>query len=107
MFWFLRKPSGVQTKVVHDSVIATSEAVDLRSYAGGNVTVSAGITTLTFYGCQEESGTYLPILDQDGVAVILTVASTNISELPSSLYSFYFIKALGDAAGTAIFALKS
>lgn len=107
MFWFLRKTSGKKTIAVNDAAIANSEEVDIRNYAGGNVTVSAGITLLTFYASQEEGGTYLPAKDQTDVAVTLTVSSAGITELPAAVYSFDFIKVLGDAAGTAYFSFKS
>lgn len=106
MFSMLRKNSGKVTRTVTDSA-STTEELDVRNFAGGSVTVSAGITTLTLYSSHETGGTFLPYYDKDNVAVTLTVASTKITQLPLELYDLSFVKFVGNTSGTIYLSLKS
>jgi hypothetical protein len=106
IFSIFRKNSGKITRSVTNSE-TTTEEVDVRKFAGGTVTVSAGITTLTLYGCIETGDTCLPYKDKDNVAVTLTVASTQITQLPSALYDLSFVKFVANTSGTINLSFKS
>lgn len=106
MFWFLRKPSGKQTVTI-DTSLASCGELDMRNYAGGCVSVTSGVTLLTFYAAHETGGDFLEATDKDDNPITLTVSSTKITQLPQELYDFPFIKAFGNAAGTGYFSLKS
>ena len=106
MFWFVRKPSGVKTLTV-DTAVGSCTELDMRSFAGGVVSVTSGVTTLTLYGARETGGTYLPYKDKDNQDVTLTVADTQITQLPQEIYDLPFVKFVSNAAGTVYAALKS
>lgn len=101
-----RKCSGKITKSITDSETTTQE-VDVRKYAGGTVRVTTGITTLTLYGHDETGETFLPYKDADNQAVTITVASTQITQLPNAIYDLSFVKFVGNTSGTIYLSLKS
>ena len=106
MFWFLRKPSGKQTKTI-GTTTAACDALDIQGFAGGVVTVTSGITILTFYGAHTEDETFLPLKDKDNNPVTLTVSSTQMTQLPPEIYDVPFAKTVANASGIAYFSLKS
>lgn len=90
-----------ETSVTVDTNVADAEVVNNLRYAGGSVIVPAAssITSLTFYICHTPGGTYVPYSDQDGVAVVLTVAASNGYALPDALFGAPFFKMVGNADG--------
>ena len=106
MFWFLRKPSGVQTAAV-TAVESTTASINVGGYAGGVVTVTAGITLLTLYGSHTENGTYLPYYDEDDVPITVVVASTKITEIPPDIYNLTWVKFVANTSGTVTATFKS
>ena len=102
----LRKNSGIITKTVTTSETTTQE-LDVRKYAGGTVTVSAGVTTLTLYAGHETEDTFLPYYSKDNAAITLTVASTKITQLPTELYELSFVKFVSNTGGTINLTLKT
>jgi hypothetical protein len=106
MFWFLRKASGKQTKAVNTTE-AGCDILDARSYAGGSVTVSAGITLLTLYAANDLSDTFLPYYNKDNDPVELIVATTQITQLPMEIYDVMYVKFVANTSGTIYLAQKS
>ena len=106
MFNILRKNSGKLTRSVTDSH-STTEEVDVRKFAGGTITVSAGITSLTLYGAHESGDTFAAYYDKDNVAVTLTVSNAKITQLPAALYDLSFVKFVANTSGTIYLSLKS
>jgi hypothetical protein len=106
MFWFLRKASGKQVKAVNTTE-AGCDILDGRSYAGGTVTVDAGITLLTLYSAHDLSDTFLPYYNKDNAPVTLIVASTQITQLPMEIYDAMYVKFVANAAGNIRIAQKS
>jgi hypothetical protein len=101
-----RKNSGKITRTVTTSE-TTTEEIDVRRFAGGSITVSSGITTLTLYAGHETGDTFLPYYDKENVAVTLTVASTRIVQLPATIYDLAFVKLVANTSGTINLTLKS
>jgi hypothetical protein len=106
----LSRLSNTILEVTVDTTAAASEEINFSGYAGGVVfiptTAGASITTLTWYAAEKSGGTYLPLSDEDGVAVAQTVSHTKVYALPSALYGCRFLKAVGNAAGTIIISVK-
>jgi hypothetical protein len=90
--------------------IATCDVIPFGSYSSGIVfvptTAGASVTSLTYYVCEKADGTYLPLSDQDAVAVAQTVSHTKAYEMPSALFGARFVKILANAAGTLTLTLK-
>lgn len=89
-----------QTSVTVDAAVADAELVEYQKYAGGSVVVPAGssLTTLTFY-VSHDRATFVPLYDQDGVAVTLTVSAECGYALPDALFGAPFFKIKGNADG--------
>jgi len=103
--WFKRAHSGVREVSLTTSQSTTGQ-LDVRSYAGGTVRVSSGVTLLTFWNRQQEGDTELQYYNKDDSAVTLTVASTKDTQLPPELYDMAFAVIVANTSGTATFALK-
>jgi len=106
MFWFLRKASGKQTKAVNTTE-AGCDILDARSYAGGSVTVDAGITLLTLWAAHDLNDTFLAYVNKDGDAVTLVVASTQITQLPMEIYDIMYVKFVANTSGNIYITQKS
>ncbi len=95
----------VLSVAVSHSAIASSGAIDMRRYAGGWVEVPASLssTSLAWYGCDEEDGTFLPIY-YNGAAVTTTLpgGTACIVEIPAACWSQYFVKALANSDSDTI-----
>ena len=102
--WFKRAHHTVTINLTTSET--TTGSFDARSYAGGTVRVSSGVTTLYFYNKQVEGDTPLEYYNKDNAAVTLTVASTRDTQLPPEFYDLSFCVVKANAAGRATFALK-
>lgn len=104
-----RFPNTIVDVSVTDS-IATCDEIPFGNYSSGIVmvptTAGASVTSLTYYVCEKSGGTFLPLSDQDGVAVTQTVSHTKAYEMPSALFGARFVKILANAAGTLILTVK-
>jgi hypothetical protein len=81
----------------------TTGVIDYQLYAGGSLyIVSGSITSLTWYGFNEATGTFIAIQELSAgayVATTQTIAASKAYPLPDSLFGFPYLKAVGDAAG--------
>lgn len=95
-------------EVTIGDAVADSEAIGYGAYASGQVYVPAAssITSLTWWACETEDGTYLPAQDSSGSAVTQTVAASEAHPIPVALLGCRFIKAVGNVTGTIGVTLK-
>lgn len=104
-----RFSSTIPDVSVTDS-IATCDEIPFGSYGGGHVviptTAGASVTSLTWYVSDKSGGTFLPLYDEDGVAVAQTVSHTKTYAIPSAVFGARFVKILANAAGTLILTVK-
>ena len=72
-----------------DITAAATTAWPAGGFAGGVISVPGGstITSLTFYHCDTEGGTYQPLHDSSGTAVTMTVAAGNSYVQPNDINS--------------------
>lgn len=91
-----------------DTVLADSDSIEYRSWAGGMVYVPAGssLTLLTWCTSTAEDGTFLPATDGAGNAITSTVAAGMACLIPAALFGALWIKATGNADGTISVSLK-
>lgn len=68
-------------------------------YAVIFVPTGSSITSLTFHAAPKSGGTFLPLYDTFGDAVVLTVAAGKAYPVPSACQGVGAIKMVGDAAG--------
>lgn len=94
--------------VALNTAIGTTEEIPFSEASGGIVRLPAGsaITTLTWWASEAIGGTFAPAYDEDGVAVVQTVAHTRACAIPSALFGAASIKAVVNAAGTVYVHLK-
>lgn len=71
-----------------------SDAVELRSFAGGGYALPSTFdgTTLTFKVCSTEDGTFQTLYDQYGSALSITVAASRSFPLPQEIFGWLFFK---------------
>jgi hypothetical protein len=88
--------------VVVNTAAATSGEILFTEFGGGFFYVPTGssITSITWYTAPASGGTYLAANDEDGVAIVQTVAAAKAYAIPSGLFGACVLKAVGDAAGT-------
>lgn len=88
--------------VTVDTTSAASGEILFSEFGGGFIYVPTGssITSLTWYTAPVRGGTYLAANDQDGLAIVQTVAEAKAYAIPSELFGACVLKAVGDAAGT-------
>ncbi len=90
--WF----SGVRTVTLDTAdPPAAASVIDLRRYSGGWIKVAATIasTTIQWYGCDTEDGTYVPIYF--GGAIVTTTlpgGTACMAEIPSACWQYHFLK---------------
>lgn len=84
------------------TAVADSEERKQERFAGGIIEVPVGssISSLTFYHSTLEGGTYLPLYDEYGAAVTMSVSAGSAYVQPSALNVCSHLKAVGNAAGT-------
>ena len=94
--------------VTIDSTVADCTVVDVRNYAGGSIHIpnASSVTTITFYGLQSASGTFVACYDNTNTAVTLTVAADRVVQLPDAVFAYSFIKLAGNTDGTGTLFLK-
>lgn len=100
----------VEYSVACTNSATTSETVDFRNFSAASVSVPTGsdITSIAVYGCSTEDGTFLPLYDQDGIAVaIAAITAGRIYELPSAAFSLPWLKLYTNAAGTVHVMMKA
>jgi hypothetical protein len=83
--------------------IATATAINFKDFVGGSVEVPAGssLTTITYWACMTEDGTYLALYDKNNNPVTQTVAAERIYALKDEVFNCAFIKMTGNAAEAA------
>ena len=97
--------------------ITTTQKIDNHLTAGGSISLPTGtnITTLTFWGCKTEGGTYLPLNEQATgsqnprtyVPLVMTVSGPNTYPLPDECFGQYAFAIVTDQPGTADITLKT
>ncbi len=94
--------SVVMSGVVLDTATppAAATPIDMRSFAGGAVIVASTIASVTFtwYGCDNETGTYVPIYF-GGAAVTTTLPGGTACavEIPDACWAYPFVKISSNA----------
>lgn len=106
----VRKAFSPQAVTI-DTTIADSTTIDLRFAAGGVIKcTSIASVTFTWYACDTDNGTFLPIYF-GGAAVVTTVpGGTNcFVEIPDACWAYPYVRILpnADDAETVTVILKS
>ena len=91
---------GAGTSYAVNTVLASCDPIAIGHAKAGEVRVSAGVTSLTWYSAATRDGDYLPCRDSGNTAVSQTVVSTAANSLPAALFGRAFVKALPNANGT-------
>lgn len=77
------------------NALASTEAIPFGRFAGGSFEIPAGYnsTSLTVYGASS-SGTdpYLPLYDESGNAITITIAASRVVNLPTQVYGCAHLK---------------
>ncbi len=66
----------VNQQTVSFSGSTDSAAIDANLVFGVEIPASFGVTSLSFLSCRTKTGTFLPVVDEDGAAVSFTTSST-------------------------------
>lgn len=92
-----------------DSVLADTPVITYKNYAGGAVIIPSGssITSLTYYGAGDYSGTFTAIYDSAGVAVTQTVAGGRAYPIPDACFPYPYLKIVSNADGAVTFVGKT
>jgi hypothetical protein len=104
---------STDTAVSITDSLGTSVAIPFHDFAGGRVHIESGgsLTSLTFYDCPYEGGTFNPSYDDTAttpVALTLTGLATGRSyPLPAKLFGAGWLKMVGNNTGTVRLILKS
>ena len=87
--------------VTFASGATVSSAIDIQRFAFGNLQLPVEFSgdTITFQGCDTESGTYQLIHSKDGTSAYSYTAVTNIwKELDGCVFAMPFIKVVTSVA---------
>jgi hypothetical protein len=91
--------------------ITTTEEIKFGIYTGGFVLIptvaGADITSLTWWVAEKAGGTFLPASDEDGTAIVQTVAKTKAYAIPAAIFGAAAAKIVVNAAGTVAMCLKA
>ena len=91
--------------------IATTEEIKFGNYTGGFVLIptvaGANITSLTWWVADKPAGTFYPASDEDGTAIVQTVAKTRAFAIPAAIFGAVAAKIVVNAAGTVAITLKA
>lgn len=89
--------------VAFDTVLADSQVIPFGHASGGEVRIPAGssITSITWWSCDTDTGTFLACYDSANAAVTQTVAASRAHSLPASLIGRGFLKGVTNADGVA------
>jgi hypothetical protein len=89
--------------------VAASDPISLVQYAGGTVfiTSGAGLTTLTWYNCDTDNGTFSLAKDGIGNSFTSLVAPGQSCPIPPGLFGSPFVKAVGDSSAVANISRKT
>lgn len=86
----------------------TSPTIKVGDIAGGIVHVLSGsVTSLQFWVCDTENGTYIRLYDSSNAAIARTVATSRAYALPDELFGAEFLRIVGDATGVIRLSLKT
>ena len=93
---------GVATGIIINSTQTEDDMLDISGYRFFAVKPSANVTTLTFYGSETSSGTYV-LIDSIGTNGVVTVVASRWNALDGTkLMPFSYIQMKSDqAAATA------
>jgi len=94
---------GAVSLVMHAD-IDQCDVLDMRRVADCLIKIPAGVTSLTFYTCDEEDGEYDYIKDNTGAALLVDVTGDegHWIQFPSAVYAAGFVKIIpAGANGTA------
>jgi hypothetical protein len=79
----------------------------MRELADAAVKPPTGVTSLTFYGCETESGTFV-LIDDVGTAGVVTVTADKWQKFPDKIFPHGFIKMVSAGAnGNAVIVGKT
>ena len=95
--------------------IATTEEIKFGNYTGGFVLLknaaspagAAAVTSLTWWVAEKAGGTFHPAYDEDGTAIVQTVAKTRAFAIPAAIFGAVAAKIVVNAAGTVAITLKA
>lgn len=81
---------------------ALSDAVDVRAFAGGVVSMPAAWTaaSIGFKHAPTVDGTYQPLYDDSGTLVAASAAASRDIVLPDTLFACSFVKLWSENAGS-------
>jgi hypothetical protein len=93
------------------ATLGASDVIKFGEFTMGEYHIpstASSLTTITWYSCATEDGTYLAAYDGDGVAVTQTVSASKAYPIPAALAGACFIKAVGNVAqASTAFVLKA
>jgi len=100
-------PADANLKLHVTSDLSTTQAFDMRGFAGGCIynPTGSGVSQFDVYTALTADGVFLPYRNDDG-QITITVAEGNAQELPPAMYGCFFVKLKANAAGDIGIGLK-
>jgi hypothetical protein len=92
------------------TAVADSGVINLRDSVLLSVAVPTGssLTTITWYGCQTEGGTYLPLEYPPGTALASSAISAPVMfQVADGMCAHPYVKGVGNVAETVSITTKS
>lgn len=99
---------AVSQNVAVTASLATTAVIRWRDFFVGTIQVLEGsvATSLTWYSCATEDGTFLPAYDSSGAAITQTIAANRSYQIPTTLVGAGYLKAVGNDVATIIATMK-
>jgi len=93
----IRRKPVVRTVAIH-ATIGSADAIDIGAVADLAIEIPTGVTSITFWGCDTEDGTYRAIYDYEGNAATITTTADRWYGFPPSCFPHCFIKIVSAGA---------
>jgi len=85
-----------------NSTIGSCDVLDVRSGADCLIEIPTGVTSITFWACDTEGGTYRAVYDHEGNAATIATTADRWYSFPPSCFAAGFVKIVSAGAnGTA------
>lgn len=95
------------TGITVDTTLGNCDVLDIRGVRSLSVKPSAGITGLTFYGCDTSTGTFTIINDVGSSGALTVVASVWTVVTATAIAPHLFIRMVPNTNGTVVVVAKN